>query len=72
MLLDNYTDVKVAYSLRKIRSGHTGYCIRVRRDSDNAVMDIGFSNGKIHKTLSTNFLITLIRHLRLAQTCGGI
>ena len=33
----------VAYSLRKLRSAYTGSAIRVRRSSDNAELDIGFT-----------------------------
>jgi hypothetical protein len=32
-----------AYSLRKLRTAYTGPAIRVRRDSDNAEQDIGFT-----------------------------
>lgn len=38
-----------AYSLRKLRSGYTGQCIRIRRDSDNQQADIPFSNDWIDK-----------------------
>lgn len=38
-------DPKVAYSLRKCVSAYTGDCIRVRRSSDNAELDIGFDTG---------------------------
>lgn len=31
-----------AYGLRKLRSAHSGSCLRVRRSSDNAEQDIGF------------------------------
>jgi hypothetical protein len=33
----------VAWDLRKVREGYTGPCIRVRRSSDNAEADIGFT-----------------------------
>ena len=39
--------VGAAWSLRKLSSLYSGPCIRVRRSLDNAVTDIGFSNGKI-------------------------
>lgn len=48
LFLDTYsTGCKLAYSLRLLTSEYTGSCIRVRRDSDNAEMDIGFTNGFI-------------------------
>lgn len=43
LFLDKYsTGCKLAYSLRLLTSQYTGSCIRVRRDSDNAEIDIGF------------------------------
>lgn len=48
LLLDTYsTGCKLAYSLRLLTSQYTGSCIRVRRNSDNAEMDIDFTNGFI-------------------------
>ena len=45
------TDVPVsaafAYSVRKLASGYAGSAIRVRRSSDNAEMDVGFSLGDL-------------------------
>jgi len=35
----------VAYSVRKLSTGYTGNCMQVRRSSDNAVQDIGFTAG---------------------------
>ncbi len=45
LLLDVYTNAAVAYSLRKLRTAYTGNCIRVRRSSDNAEQDIGFTSS---------------------------
>jgi len=43
LLLDIYgTNLYAAYSLRKLRNGYTGNCVRVRRSSDNAEQDFGF------------------------------
>jgi hypothetical protein len=39
-----------AYSLRKLRSAYTGSAIRVRRSSDNAEADIGFSGINLDTT----------------------
>jgi hypothetical protein len=36
LLLDDYPNAAVAYSLRKLRTDYTGNSIRVRRSSDNA------------------------------------
>lgn len=45
-----------AYSLRKLRTGHTGNAIRVRRSSDNAELDIGFEgNGMLNTAALLSF-----------------
>jgi hypothetical protein len=44
-ILDNYTGVTVAFSLRKLSSTYTGSVIRVRRSSDNTEQNIGFNAG---------------------------
>lgn len=41
-LLDTYSGGLLAFSLRKVSSSYIGSCIRVRRSSDNAELDIGF------------------------------
>jgi hypothetical protein len=55
LLLDLYP-ATAAYSLRKLRTAYTGACIRVRRSSDNAEQDIGFSGGE----LDTASLLTFV------------
>lgn len=35
----------IGLSLRRIRSSYTGYCIEVRRSSDNATLNIGFDSS---------------------------
>ena len=42
-VLDNYAGGQAAFSLRKLRAGYTGNCIKVRRSSDNTTQDIGFN-----------------------------
>jgi len=47
-LLDTYTGAAAAYSVRKLDKDYTGYCMKVRRASDDAEADIGFdSNGDL-------------------------
>ena len=46
LLLDTYTGA-VGFSLRKIRTAYAGDCIRVRRVSDDAEQDIGFSGNDL-------------------------
>ena len=54
--LDTYTGAAAAYSLRKLRTAYTGSAIRIRRDSDNAETDIGFtSNGNLNTTSVSTF-----------------
>lgn len=55
-LLDLYPSAAAAYSLRKLRSDYTGFAIRVRRSSDNAEQDIGFTlTGDLDTTSLTSF-----------------
>jgi hypothetical protein len=50
-LLDDFPNSAAAYSLRKLRTAYTGSAIRVRRSSDNAEQDIGFtSTGTLDTT----------------------
>lgn len=43
LLLDLYPSTQGQYYLHKVKTAYTGACIRVRRSSDNAEQDIGFS-----------------------------
>lgn len=55
-LLDLYPSAAAAYSLRKLRSAYTGNAIRVRRSSDNAEQNIGFtSTGNLDTSSLTTF-----------------
>jgi hypothetical protein len=47
LLLDDYPNAAVAYSLRQLRTAYTGAAIRVRRSSDNAEQDINFVSGDL-------------------------
>lgn len=47
LLLDTYPGATAAYSLRKLRSAYTGFCIQVRRSSDNTTQNIGFVNNML-------------------------
>lgn len=42
-ILDVYSGATHAYSLRRLASSYSGPLIRVRRDNDNAELDIGFN-----------------------------
>jgi 3D (Asp-Asp-Asp) domain-containing protein len=55
-LLDTYPNAAAAYSVRLLRSGYTGNAIRVRRSSDNAEQNIGFTAlGNLDTTALTTF-----------------
>jgi hypothetical protein len=56
LLLDAFPGATVAYSLRKLRSAYTGSAIRVRRSSDNAEQDIGFSGNDFDTAALTSFV----------------
>ena len=45
LALDNFPTAKFAFSTRKLRSNYSGSAYRVRRSSDNAEQDIGFSGN---------------------------
>ena len=45
LLLDEYSGAAAAYSLRKLSGTYSGNAVKVRRASDNAELDIGFSGG---------------------------
>ena len=45
LLLDTYTGAVAAYSVRKLDKDYTGSCMRIRRSSDEATQDIGFTSG---------------------------
>jgi len=55
LLLDLYPSAAAAYSVRLLRSAYSGSAIRVRRSSDNAESDIGFSGGNLDTTALTSF-----------------
>lgn len=50
LLLNAYSGATVAYSLRKLNKTYAGSAIRVRRSSDNAETNIGFSNNQLDTT----------------------
>ena len=59
LLLDetNLGSAHAAYSVaRKLRSAYVGSCIRVRRSSDQAEQDIGFSANELDQSALTTFV----------------
>lgn len=56
LLLDTYPGAAAAYSLRKLRTAYTGYCIEVRRSSDDTTLNIGFTAaGVLDESALTTF-----------------
>jgi hypothetical protein len=55
-LLDIYSGAAAAYSVRRVRSGYTGACLRVRRSSDSTEQDIGFSSGVLNTVELASFV----------------
>ena len=55
-ILDLYGSAKAAYSLRLLARNYNGYSIKIRRDSDQELQDIGFSvNGQLDVLAIENF-----------------
>jgi hypothetical protein len=54
-LLDQFPSASYGYSIRKLRNGYTGNCVRIRRSSDNTETDIGFVNNTIDTSAISNF-----------------
>lgn len=57
-ILDTVPGASLALSLRKLRSAYAGYCIRIRRSSDNAELDIGFVNNWVDIATILTFIGT--------------
>ena len=55
LLLDTYTSAFTAYSVRKLRAAYSGSAIRVRRASDNAEQNIGFSGSDLDTSALATF-----------------
>lgn len=55
-LLSKYPSAQIGFSLRKLRSDYNGNCIRVRRSSDNATLDIGFINNQLDTASLLSFV----------------
>jgi hypothetical protein len=56
-LLDQFSGAAAAYSLRRLRNAYTGSAIRVRRSSDNAEQDIGFTNLGVLNTAALSSFV---------------
>jgi hypothetical protein len=74
-VLDNISVLPtVAYSVRRISKTYHGFCMRVRRSTDNAQLDIGFDvNGDLDTTYMKNFIGTATGYVAIwyDQTNSG-
>jgi len=55
LFLNKYPNALVAISVRKLNTNYSGNCVRVRRTSDNAEADIGFTNQLLNTTALLTF-----------------
>lgn len=55
-LLDIYPNATAAYSMFKLKSSYTGYCMKVRRSSDDTEQDIGFVNNYLDTASLLSFV----------------
>lgn len=55
LLLDDYPGAAAAYAVMKLDNDYAGSCIRIRRDSDSAEQDIGFSGNDIDEASINSF-----------------
>jgi hypothetical protein len=63
--LDTVSNVAAAYSLRQLRSAYAGSAVRVRRSSDSAEQDIGFSSdGEFDSAAFTAFIGAGVGYVR--------
>jgi hypothetical protein len=58
LLLDDYPNASLAYSLRKLDKDYSGSAIRVRRSNDNAEQDIGFVGNELDTASLKTFVGT--------------
>lgn len=56
LLLDAYPNAFFAYSFRKLRNAYAGSAVRIRRDSDNAEQDVGFSGNDFDAASAAAFI----------------
>ena len=54
--LDNVSNARLAIGLRKLKTTYTGPCVRLRRSSDNAESDFGFSGNDLDSSAVTTWL----------------
>jgi hypothetical protein len=60
-----------AFSLRKVNSAYTGACIRIRRPSDNAELDIGFVSDVVDTAAIISFASGTIAHVVIVYDQSG-
>lgn len=56
LLLDEFPNASIAYSFRRLNTFYRGPAIKVRRSSDNAEQDIGFTGLNLDETSLVSFV----------------
>lgn len=56
LIYDTIGSVVGAYGVRKLKNSYTGNCCRLRRNTDNAELDIGFANGRLDTSAAVSFI----------------
>jgi hypothetical protein len=55
LLLDDYPGAAAAYSVRKLDKDYTGFAMEIRRASDNATQNIGFTGNDLNTVAINSF-----------------
>lgn len=55
LFLDLYPNARIAYSVRKLRTAYSGFCMQIRRSSDNSTLNVGFVNNYVDTNAITTF-----------------
>jgi len=55
-VLDGIESAAGVWSLRKLRAAYSGYCVKLRRSSDNATSDFGFVGGLLDTSAISTWL----------------
>jgi len=55
LFLNTYSGASIAYSVRRLSTNYVGNCIRIRRASDDAEQDIGFSGDNLDTAAAESF-----------------
>lgn len=60
------------FSFRKLSSDYTGYCCRIRRSSDDALLDIGFVNDVVDISAISEFVGSGSGYIKIFYNQGSV